>query len=191
MLIERFDRVAVGEGKFSRRHMVSALTMLAVHESEMRTSSYADIAKVLSDYGAVGFVATDKIELFRRMVFNILVTNDDDHLRNHAFLWSAKDKGWRLSDLYDVLPKPVAASERFQAINVGGQGRLATLCNALSSAGQFGIRRQDAIDIIHGIAAIVREWRTHFDAFGVSATEADAVSTAFRNPRDIGLEALT
>ena len=67
-----------------------------------------------------------RAELYRRMVFNIMVTNDDDHLRNHAFLYDATSGGWRLSPLYDVVPRPMLATERYLAIGIGEQGRVAT-----------------------------------------------------------------
>lgn len=187
MLIERFDRLPLATGAFARRHMVSALTMLRLHENDTTAARYADLAEVLNKHGASGFVALDKIELFKRMVFNVLVSNDDDHLRNHAFVWDGARRGWRLSDLYDVVPKPQAASQRYLVLGVGQKGRLATLDNALSAAGQFGILAGDAVAYINEIASVVREWRTYFDELGVPPSECDKVASAFRNPKDIGL----
>lgn len=188
MLIERFDRVMLPEGTFGKRHVVSALTMLGMHESDTASASYADLAEVLNVHGAKGFVAADKLELFRRMVFNILVTNDDDHLRNHAFVWDHANRGWRLSDLYDVVPKPQVAHERFLVLGIGpAAGRLATLDNALSGAGRFGIARRDAIDIIGQLASVVREWRTYFERDGVPRAECDKIASAFRKPKELGL----
>ncbi|SIO00593.1 type II toxin-antitoxin system HipA family toxin [Paraburkholderia phenazinium] len=191
MLIERFDRVPLATGVFARRHIVSALTMLQLHENDTTRAQYADLAEVLNTHGASGFVAHDKVELFRRMVFNILVSNDDDHLRNHAFVWEGARGGWRLSDLYDVVPKPQVASQRYLVLGVGRKGRLATLDNAFSAAGQFGIRANDAVAYINEIASVVREWRTYFDEFGVPQSECDKVASAFRNPKDIGLALLS
>jgi serine/threonine-protein kinase HipA len=167
--------------------MVSALTMLRLHESDTAAARYADLAEVLNNHGASGFVALDKVELFKRMVFNVLVSNDDDHLRNHAFVWDGARNGWRLSDLYDVVPKPQVATQRYLVLGVGQKGRLATLENALSAAGQFGILAGDAVAYINEIASVVREWRTWFDEYGVPQSECDKVASAFRNPKDIGL----
>jgi serine/threonine-protein kinase HipA len=89
MLIERFDREPVPGGQ-ARRHMVSALTMLGVPEMASPDQSYAAIAQVISRRCAAAHVQSDRIELFKRMVFNILVSNNDDHLRNHAFLYDAQ-----------------------------------------------------------------------------------------------------
>jgi len=186
MLIERFDREPLPDGAFSRRHVVSALTLLGLHESESATSSYAAIARKITEVGANTKIKSDSEELFGRMVFNILVGNDDDHLRNHAFVWDGKLKGWMLSPLYDVLPKPQQGTERFLHLGVGNQGRLATLSNALSQAGQFGIVPTRAKEIVERIAAKVREWRTFFEAeMGLTHAECDKVASAFRKPSQV------
>jgi len=185
MLIERFDRTLV-PGGWARRPVVSALTMLGLHASESPTSSYAAISQAIGQFGAAGHVAEDRAELFARMVFNILVTNDDDHLRNHAFVWEAAIGGWRLSPLYDVVPKPQVATQRYLHLGVGPLGRLATLDNALQAGPMFGLRSEMAKEIVGRIAREVREWRTHFEAMGIDKKECDKVQTAFRRPRDVG-----
>ncbi len=194
MMIERFDRVPTEEG-MQRRHMVSALTMLGLPEMSSAEGSYAALAEVISARGPVEQVQADRTELFRRMVFNILVTNNDDHLRNHAFLYDSTDTladgtrlgRWRLSPLYDVVPAPVAGTERYLAIGVGVQGRLARLDNALSSAGQFGLRRAEAARLILELVAAVRPWKDVFEEHGVTAADIVAVEGAFRRAADIGL----
>ena len=120
------------------------------------------------------------------MVFNILVSNDDDHLRNHAFIWTPAARGWCLSPLYDVLPKPQIGTERFLHLSIGKQGRLANLDNALSVASQFGLLDKDARRVVDRISSAVREWRTFFEAAGVESGECDKVASAFRKPRDLG-----
>ncbi|MDI1366245.1 MAG: HipA domain-containing protein, partial [bacterium] len=126
-MIERFDRALTPDGV--RRHpFASGLTMLGAHESDVGRHSYADLAAALRQYGSDP--RGDLVELYRRMVFNILVTNDDDHLRNHGFLW--EPRGWRLSPLYDVVPKPQVGHERTLVLGVGPQGRAATLNNAIA-----------------------------------------------------------
>jgi serine/threonine-protein kinase HipA len=186
MLIERFDREPAEAG-FARRHMVSALTMLAVPELESLDQSYEAIAGVISARGAAASVERDRIELFKRMVFNILVTNNDDHLRNHAFLYDPAGRGWRLSPLYDVVPSPEIGSDRFLNLTVGPQGRAARLDNALAGAGAFGLRRSEAARIIQELVACTRTWRNTFDACGVSEQDSDMVANAFRRAADIGM----
>jgi len=186
MLIERFDRLPLPTG-IGRRHMVSALTLLALHEHDSPDSSYAAIADALGQHGVGGYIAGDRGELYARMVFNILVTNDDDHLRNHAFLYDEKAEGWRLSPLYDVLPKPQAAHERMLHLSVGPQGRVARLDNALAGAGRFGLLPPNAAAIVDRVARAVRSWRDTFERLGVSARDCDRVASAFRRAGDIGM----
>jgi serine/threonine-protein kinase HipA len=186
MLIERFDR-EISPRAIARRHMVSGLTMLGVSELESRDQSYAALADVISRRGAAAHVERDRIELFKRMVFNILVTNNDDHLRNHAFLYDAAGRGWRLSPLYDVVPSPEIGTERFLNLHVGPRGRLATLDNALDGAGRFGLQRARAASLIEQMVDRVRTWRETFEATGASETDSNAVAGAFRRASDIGI----
>lgn len=185
MLIERFDRLACGGG-FARRHAISALTVLERHESESAQASYADLSLKLSDIGATGGVQRDRSELFGRMVFNILVSNDDDHLRNHAVVWQPEASGWVLSPLYDVLPKPQVAETRYLHLGVGKQGRLASIPNALSNAALFGLNDAQAREIVSRICLCVREWRVYFEEFGIAQKDMDIVATAIRHPRHVG-----
>lgn len=186
MLIERFDRVPL-PGGIGRRHMVSALTLLALHEQDSPDSSYAAIADALGQYGVGGCIARDRGELYARMVFNILVTNDDDHLRNHAFLYDADAAGWRLSPLYDVVPKPQAAQERMLHLSVGPQGRVARLDNALAGAGRFGLLPPAAAAIVDHVVRAVQRWRDTFEKLGVAGKDCDRVAAAFRRAGDIGM----
>jgi serine/threonine-protein kinase HipA len=188
-MIERFDRSGAGDA-VSRRHMVTALTLMGLEEAQSAGAGYAGIARAIEEFGARGTVHADRTELFGRMVFNILVSNDDDHLRNHAFLLADDRIGWRLSPLYDVVPRPSHAAERFLHLAVGPHGRLATLRNALEAAGQFGLQAGEAAAIIDRIARTVREWRRVFDEAGVPAEQSERVAPAFRRAADIGMDAV-
>lgn len=186
LLIERFDRRAVGES-FLRRHAVSALTLLGKDERESLGTRYSEIASCIGHLGVDRHVKADRIELFGRIAFNILVSNDDDHLRNHAFVWDAEGKGWCLSPLYDVVPRPQLATERLLHLSVGPKGRLATLDNLLESYGDFGLLRPDAAAIIDRVASVTREWRVHFEELGVDPSQCEKIESAFRRPRDVGM----
>lgn len=193
MLIERFDRTAAKgavKGGRARKPVVSALTALELHESESPDASYAALSDRIGRFAANGRAARDRAELFGRMVFNILVGNDDDHLRNHAFVWLPESRGWALSPLYNVLPKPRIGTERRLHLGVGKQGRLATLDNAMSEASRFGLTPPKARAIVERVSRVTREWRTTFNALGASDAECDKVASAFRKPRDIGLHLL-
>jgi serine/threonine-protein kinase HipA len=109
----------------------------------------------------------DLKELYARMVFNVLVSNDDDHLRNHGFLRDKRLGGWRLSPLYDVVPRPSLAFERHQHLRIGTLGKVATLDNALSGHAAFDLNRSEALSIMEGMWRQVRNWREHFEADGL------------------------
>jgi serine/threonine-protein kinase HipA len=178
MLIQRFDR-----HKKTHRHFISALTITGKHESEALGTAYSEIAEAISLYGAKETVRSDCSELFARMVFNILVSNDDDHLRNHGFLWN--QTGYSLSPLYDVVPHPQVAAERRLCLGIGAEGRNATLANAMSNYGAFLLRKDNALEIIERLSSVVREWKTYFEEFGVSGTDIDRVASAFRSPKNL------
>lgn len=175
-LIERFDRESADDG-LRRIPFASGLTMLGAHESEVSRYSYADLAGVLRRYGTK--VKKDLHELFRRMVFNVLVTNDDDHLRNHGFVWDGK--GWRLSPLYDVVPKPQVGLERRLVLGVGPQGRAATLDNALGNAAQFDLAEEEARALIEEMADRVHaRWEHWFESAGLGQADRGRFATCFR-----------
>jgi serine/threonine-protein kinase HipA len=130
----------------------------------------------------------DLVELYRRMVFNILVTNDDDHLRNHGFLW--EPRGWRLSPLYDVAPMPQVGLERTLVLGVGPQGRAATLRNAITGAAAFGLSPAEARHEALALVDAVREdWRGCFAEAGLSEAEIRRFATCFRQA-DLGRDLL-
>ncbi len=175
-LIERFDRIPHGNW-LERRPFASGLTMLGAHESEVSSFSYADLAGAIRQFGTE--VRQDLHELFRRMLLNILVTNDDDHLRNHGFLFDGE--GWRLSPLYDVVPKPQLGLERRLVLGVGPEGRNATIENALAGAAVFDLGPDDAKAIAEDMSRIVAtRWENLFTEAGISAADRKRFATCFR-----------
>lgn len=186
--IPRYLQQAPGAGRIEQRlGFVSGLTLLACDEYAARQKSYGELAQAIRQYGQPNLIRANTRELFARMVFNILVNNDDDHLRNHGFLWypwhktGQRSGGWALSPLYDVMPRPTLASERYLFLGVGQQGRAATLDNAHSSHAQFGLSRSEANQIIARLWHTVREWRVAFESFGLPATTIEAAASAFRH----------
>jgi serine/threonine-protein kinase HipA len=119
------------------------------------------------------------------MVFNIFVSNDDDHLRNHGFVWDPRLSGWRLSPLYDVVPRASVAFERQLHLGVGPQGRAATLDNAYAARELFTLSSNDAATVIAKVWATVREWKVHFENSGVPDEQIEKVARAFRHLDDI------
>jgi serine/threonine-protein kinase HipA len=208
MLIRRFDRLwaplgelpslerdaslaGPGDGRIEHRiGFISGLTLLGCDETESRNRSYADLAVAVRRHCHPEVIRADNAELFRRMVYNILVTNDDDHLRNHGFRWDPRLRGWRLSPLYDVLPRPSIATERYLHLSVGPQGRLATLDNAVDAHEVFTLSRAAACAIVAELWRVVREWRVYFAGYGVSEREMAKVERAFRHLDDVAAAAL-
>lgn len=173
-LTRRFDRMHSKQGWY-RFHYMSGLTVLGLNEYDNAKGSYPGLADGLRQL-SVKF-KSDAEELFRRMVFNILISNDDDHLRNHALLYSSQ--GWRLSPAYDLVPHAQIGYERYQSINVGNQGRVATLKNALSEAGRFGLTDDSAMAIITEVKAAVGQWRECYKSDGIRENDLDMLQTAF------------
>jgi serine/threonine-protein kinase HipA len=174
-LIQRFDRRIEGN-KLKRIPFASALTMLEAHEIAAHRYSYRDLAETLRRFGSDP--RPDLRELFRRMAFNILVGNDDDHLRNHAFLFDGR--GWRLSPLYDVVPRPHVGSSGRLILSVGEQGHEATLGNALTGAGHFCLERQEATMLLEDLRARVKaQWKSALGEAGVSTIDIERFANCF------------
>jgi len=174
LLVERFDREGA-DAMVRRHHMLSALTLLNLDDTEAALASYPDLSDVLLRHAHNP--AADRAELFRRMVFNILIGNEDDHAKNHACFWD----GQRLSltQAYDMLPQRRAGVEGRQAMIVGTHGpggRESTLTNALSSAARFGLRADEAVAIATQVLKVVEEqWEQKFLDVGVPAREIAAL----------------
>jgi serine/threonine-protein kinase HipA len=174
-LIERFDRVPKGQD-YRRLPFISGLTIIGAHESESPRQSYRRLAESLRLFGSDP--VKDAKELWRRMVFNILCNSNDDHLRNHGFLWDGK--GWRLSPAYDIVPAPQVSLERDLAIGVGRNGRQATLRNALSDVASFGLSRKEAVQMARAMQKTVKNsWVDLFRNNGFTPAEIERLRSCF------------
>jgi serine/threonine-protein kinase HipA len=174
-LIERFDRVSEGRD-YCRLPFISGLTIIGAHESESSQQSYRQLAEQLRVFGSNP--VKDAKEVWRRMVFNILCNNTDDHLRNHGFLWDGK--GWRLSPAYDIMPFTEIGLERDLAIGVGRNGRRATLKNALSDIASFGLSRPEAVAMAQDMQKTVKaRWESLFKDNGFTQAEIERYRTCF------------
>lgn len=162
-------------------HFVSGLTLLACDEMQSREKSYSDLARAIRKYCGQTVIRDNNRELFARMVYNIFVSNDDDHPRNHGFLWDPTLAAWRLSPLYDVMPRSSIATERYQFLGVGQLGRVATLDNAMTARETFNLSAQEAATIIAGVWERVREWKCHFEKFGAPTESIEQATNAFRH----------
>lgn len=176
LLLQRFDRDRV-DGGYLRFGLVSGLTVLDGGDSVMDRErwSYPLLADNLRRWSEKP--EQDCLELFRRMTFNAAVTNNDDHPRNHALL--RRQKGWRLSPAYDLVPSPVLGIEhRELALTVGSYGRTASIYNLLSQCGRFGLSTEAALKEIDHIVSVIRGWRDVFFASGVSAADVETIGRA-------------
>jgi serine/threonine-protein kinase HipA len=176
LMLQRFDREHTNNG-YLRFGLVSGLTVLDCGDSYLDRErwSYPLLADNLRRWS--DNPKADCVELFRRMVFNAAVTNNDDHPRNHALL--RRPKGWRLSPAYDLVPTPVVSLEqRDLALTVGNYGRTASIYNLLSQIDRFGLSLGAARNEVDQIVTIVRQWRESFFTCGVSAKDVDYIAPA-------------
>lgn len=176
LMLLRFDREHTHEG-YLRFGLVSGLTVLGAGDDYLDRErwSYPLLADNLRRWSEKPEI--DCIELFRRMVFNAAVTNNDDHPRNHAVL--RRQEGWRLSPAYDLVPTPMVSLERRDlALTVGDYGRTASMYNLLSQSRRFGLSIEEARAHIDGIVDSVRHWRDSFFACGVSAKDIEYIAPA-------------
>jgi serine/threonine-protein kinase HipA len=177
LMVQRFDREHTNQG-YLRFGLVSGLTVLDCGDSHLDRErwSYPLLADNLRRWSDKP--EADCTELFRRMIFNAAVTNNDDHPRNHALLH--RQKGWRLSPAYDLVPSPVVSLERRDlALSIGDHGRTASIYNLLSQTGRFGLSAVDARAEIDRLVDVIRHWRESFFACGVSAKDIDLIAPAF------------
>lgn len=177
LLIERFDRTATG----ARIHYLSAYSLLnlpVVQEEEsdyMEKYSYAGFAEALESSRKSGPGVGR--ELFRRMIFNIIVGNIDDHLRNHAVLM--KEPGiLELSPAFDLCPQ-IEAPFRSQSIGVGAHGRASTVLNALSQCNRFQLTWHEAKTIAGQVKDALSSWRHTFHEAGASASDLRRLTPCF------------
>jgi len=196
MLIRRFDRYwarssTPAAGLVEKRlGFVSGLTLVGSDEMDSPNKSYGDLTQAIRRYCHESVIRQNNRELFERLVFNIFVSNDDDHLRNHGFVWDVRLSGWRLSPLYDVMPRPSLASERRLRLGVGPEGRNATLGNAFAGRETFTLSAESAARCIARVWKTVREWKVHFEAYEVPGDQIEKIAPAFRHIDEVSTPAL-
>lgn len=172
LLVKRFDR----EGEH-RQHYLSAFSLIA--PERMREGdpegplSYLRIAQVIQkvspDAGA------EMADLYRRMVFNVAISNTDDHLKNHGFLHAGGGQ-YRLSPAFDLLPHPAQTSE--MALTVGRQGRAATFDNALSMCERFGLSKSAAASVIEEVVTVTSSAASYFIDAGLGPLDRGILSAS-------------
>ncbi|SAK79634.1 putative protein related to capsule biosynthesis enzyme-like protein [Caballeronia hypogeia] len=164
LIVERFDRDRSG----ARRHFASAKTLLVAEGHDIENVAYGDVAEVARRFSPDPRV--DSRQLFRRMVFNVLMENTDDHEKNHAFL---NDNGkWKLSPAYDLQPQLQGIG--YQQLIVGAQAHEPSIENALSHAGRFMLTSAEANAEVEHMLVVLSRWPEAFRQAGVSERDIDA-----------------
>ena len=156
LLIERFDQVSVSKG-WTRKCMVSALTMFGLNDMTARYASYEDLSEIIRRR----FTAPKNTlkELYSRLIFNILCGNTDDHARNHAAFWDGKEL--TLTPAYDICPQGRTGNEASQAMKISGNNNLSQLKVCLEAAHHFLLSKEDALSISEHIERVIRKyWNT-------------------------------
>jgi serine/threonine-protein kinase HipA len=174
LVVGRFDRDAGG-----RIGYASAMTMLQAKDGER--ASYLEIAEAIEERSADA--GADLRELWRRIVFTILVTNTDDHLRNHGFL-RRSTAGWSLSPAFDLNPNP-EGNARHLATAIDENDTEASLATALEVAGLFRLSQAQAHVIVGEVSAATDRWRDVAKAAGLSGRQMERLEPAFEHEQSV------
>ena len=169
LLLRRFDREAGARVPF-----LSAMSMLDARDNEAH--SYLEFVDVLRQYGAAP--KEEMRVLWRRIVFSILISNTDDHLRNHGFLWTGS-AGWRLSPAYDLNPVPTDIKPRVLTTTIDLEDATASLKLAYDVAPYFELTTEDARGIAREVGNAVMSWRKEAALLGLRNAEIDRMASAF------------
>jgi len=180
LLVKRFDREKTAKG-YTRARMISGLTVLRSDESAATRTRWSYVILVEELRRIVAEPKKDAREIFRRMCFNALISNNDDHPRNHCFI--AKDEAWKLSPAYDLTPAPVVSLDRRDlAMECGDLGRFANARNILSQHARFLLEKDEAEKIISDMQEQMKNWYDTVRACGVSENDAETIRGAFLYP---------
>jgi serine/threonine-protein kinase HipA len=181
LLVKRFDREKTAAG-YRRARMVSALTLLRAEDTYQARDKWSYVLLAEELRRVCSEPADNAAELFRRMCFNALISNVDDHPRNHAVMAQAAD--WKLSPAYDLTPAvPVSTERRDLAMACGDAGRFANAANLLSQSARFLLEATQARAMVDAMEAQVRgTWYATARAAGVSERDCARIAPAFAYP---------
>ncbi len=171
LLVKRFDRTLTG----GRIPFMSAMTLLARHESSEHSGSYLEMVDTLLNVAANP--VADARQLWRRMLFNVLTGNIDDHLRNHGFLHTGA--GWVLAPAYDLNPTEVPFERRAHVLSFDGRTNVPNIKVCLSLAPYFRYEEKNAIEEFERIRSGVESWREVAKEVGLKAREISRMEKSF------------
>lgn len=170
LLLKRFDRTGGGQ----RIPFLSAMTMLNANDGESNEYSYLDLAEIIRTKGVN--ITNDMKELWHRMLFSVLISNTDDHLRNHGFL-RINAAGWQLSPLYDVNPSSDRTGNL--QLNIDENSSTASVELVMSVAEYFRLNKAEAEKILNQTRSAIAKWRDVAKALGIGAGEIARMAAAF------------
>jgi serine/threonine-protein kinase HipA len=179
LVVRRFDRDASG-----RVGYLSAMSMLQARDDEQ--ASYLEIAEAIEESSPA--VNTDLRELWRRIIFTILISNTDDHLRNHGFLRKST-AGWSLSPAFDLNPNPEGAVKQL-ATAIDEHNTEASLATALNVAGLFRLSEADAHQIVDELSTVTARWQEVARAMGLAMPELQRLAPAFEHEQQVAARKL-
>jgi serine/threonine-protein kinase HipA len=181
LLVKRFDRERTQAG-YSRARMISSLTLLRTEDTYQSRDKWSYVLLAEEVRRVCADPAQNATELFRRMCFNALISNTDDHPRNHALI--APTAQWELSPAYDLTPNPLTSLEkRDLAMTCGTFNRYANRINLLSQHAQFKLPLEQANAIIDQVQQVVAaRWEAVLRQQGAMQADRDAVAAAFNYP---------
>ena len=171
MLSRRFDRIGA-----TRIPFLSAMAMMGAKDGER--GSYPEIVDALAQHGARG--KADAHALYRRVVFNVLISNVDDHLRNHGFLWLG-NSGWSLSPAYDLNPVPTDLKARVLTTNIGLDEATCSVDLLEAASEFFALPLPQARTVIKEVASVTATWRSVAKAVGARSAEINRMASAFEH----------
>lgn len=171
LLSRRFDRAGT-----LRIPFLSAMAMTGSRDGER--GSYPEIVDALTRHGARA--KTDAQALYRRVVFNVMISNVDDHLSNHGFLWLGKS-GWSLSPVYDLNPMPTDLKSRVLTTNIDLDEGTCSIDLLEAASEYFGLRLAAARGVIKEVAAVTTTWRKTAKEAGAKLAEITRMATAFEH----------
>ncbi len=171
MLSKRFDRPGIYRIPF-----LSAMAMTASRDGQ--AGSYPELVDALGVHGAQARL--DSSQLYRRVILNVMISNVDDHLRNHGFLWAGK-AGWILSPAYDLNPVPTDLKPRILSPNIDLEEATCSLDLLEGACGYFGLGLKEARMIIREVAQVTKGWRGIAVEVGAKASEMNRMATAFEH----------
>lgn len=177
-LIKRFDRsYDSSKQDYFRYHFVSGLTLLNLDENDRENWSYIDLADQMRRW--IENPINDLHELFKRIAFNGLISNTDDHPRNHGFIHNGK--GYRLSPVYDLVPKAETGTTRYLAMPFGNQGRVFNVENLISQSEAFDLTAKDAASIYERLKSKILKWRSFYSSNGLNQSDMQYLESAFNH----------